>query len=361
MVYIDWASQHLTVDRTKAFREFFERLNTITFPDTSRKPLRTEVVQVADQVTTLDPVMEAAAVQRMINQHNEQLPPRAQPLEIRRTVFFTGYLINSADTVKLLDLVKIPSNFVEPEIRFHGNSILIAPRPADHQILSKVGGIGSKQSWQVNGFAFFQSSIWAVRVTPVPANSSVQTAHSPALIVLATYKNAKPALANNIRTWQSVPADKQYILQTQVGEKVQLRIETVIDQSGEGNNHERRGLKRRLSPNQGPGMDGTSEDENRRTMYGQNGTRFTNHNRNNMAAPGYNTGRTNNGQAHGRGGRRANRGGPRGAYKSLDDVAASKAGPQRGDPIYDDSAMAGPSEHAAPAGKENAGGLPYGY
>lgn len=351
--------QYLTKSRTKSFREFFERLNQITFPDTSRKPLQTEVIQVADQVTTLDPVTEVSEVQRMINENNEQLPARGRLLELRKTVFFTGYIISPSDTVKLLDLVKVPPSFVESEIRFHANSILIAPRPADQAILSRVGGLGTKQSWQVTGFAFYQSNIWAARVTPVPNTSSVQTVHSPPLIVLATYKNAKPALANNIQNWQPVPLDKQYILQTEVGEKVQLRIETATDHNGDRNINEPRGMKRRLSPNQGPPANITSDDEGRKGQHGTNGNRFSNHNRNRMGPSGAGTGRANNGQMHGRGGRKGNRG-PRGAYKTLDDVAASRTGPQRGDPIYDDTNMGGMSENAPPGGKENAGGLPYG-
>ena len=206
---------------------------------------------MADQATTLDPVTETAVVQSLINTHNAQLPLLSRALQIKRSVYYTAYLLNPSDTAKLLDLVKVPPNLVESEIKYLANSIIFAFGSADSNTLARVGGIGAKQTWQVTGFSFFQSSIWAVRVVPVPPSSHTHTLQQPPSIVLATYKNTKPDLAKNIKTWQPIPVDKQYILQTSVAEKVQLRIESVSDDTETTFLSERRGIKRRYSPNYG--------------------------------------------------------------------------------------------------------------
>ncbi|KAL9131908.1 MAG: hypothetical protein Q9217_000268 [Psora testacea] len=364
--------------QTKGFRDLFTNLNQITFPDMYRKPIKADIIQVADQVTTLDPVIEAAEVQRMINTHNAQLPPMARPLDLKRTVFYTGYLVSPADTAKLLSLVKIPPNLVESEVKYLANSILIVPRPADTNILNKVGGIGYKQTWQVTGFAFYQSTIWAVRVVPVPSISNVHTINSTPLIVLATYKQTKPEAANKIQTWQPVPADKQYILQTVVGEKVQLRVEAESDDNELESILERRNLKRRHSPPQGSATgqrNGYPNDENRRINVGN----ARNQNRNRGPGPGdlgggrgggqnsSRVGRAGGGPGRGGGSNNRGRGGLRGGYKSLDDMGAENAryGAQRGEPNYDDYVPSGGGyDSAFPAmkgiGLDGTGGLPYG-
>ena len=340
--------------RTKGFRDFFQSLNQITFPDTSRKPLKADVIQVAEQNTSLDPVVETVEAQKMINDHNAQLPPMARHLEMKRKVFFTGYLISAADTAKLLDLVKVPPNMAEPEIKYLANSMLIAPRPADQSILAKVGGIGSKQTWQVTGFSFFQSNIWAVRVAPVPPLSSVYTIHHTPLIVLATYKNTKPDLANSIKTWQPVPVDKQYILQSEVGEKVQLRIEA-SDEGDSGSHLERRGMKRRNSPS-GLTRNGLNQDENRRQYHTSVNNKANNLHRNKVPSSTVSGPRA----AQGRGGRARQKGPKPGwGYRSLDEVTPSQPryGTQRGDPNYDDFNSG--ADHGSSI-KDTAAGLPYG-
>ena len=339
--------------------------------------MKADVIQVADQVTTLDPVVEASEVQRLINDHNAQLPPFARPLELKRTVFFTGYLISPADTAKLLGLVKIPPNLTESEIKYLANSIMIVPGPAASKILHEVGGMGNRQAWQVTGSAFYQSSIWAVRVAPVPPVSAVLTANATPLIVLATYKNTKPEAANNIQHWQQIPVDKQYILQTEVGEKVQLRIEAESDESEYESLLDRRGLKRKHTPTQGPLRNGIVNEEIRRVNGNNAGTRNGNHNRNKTGGVGAGGSRTGAGQNNNRGGRVGGPGqgssrntrqrGPRGGYKSLDDISAdpSRYGAQRGEPNYDDYVPGGGGYDAAfPTLKGSAvdrgGGLPYG-
>jgi len=339
-----------------------------------------EVIQVTDQAAKLDPVIEVAEIQRMINSHNSQLTGSARPLEIERTVYYTGYLVSPSDTTKLLSLMKIPPNINENDIKFMGNNVMIVPRPADPTMLAKVGGIGYKQTWQVTGISLYNSNVWAARVAPIPNISVIHTNNNTPLIVLATYKAGKPADANKIQSWQSVGTDKQYIIQTTVGEKVQLRIEA---ESAETENEvsERRTLKRRHSPTYGPlanQRNGPHNEENRRLNGNNASARGGNPNPRRGGGGGGSGGRNGN-QNNNRGGRPGRGGGggggasnrrqgQRGGYKFLDDMGSGNGryNSQRGEPYYDDYVPGGAGHDAAfpaafPArGMDNEGGLPYG-
>ena len=181
----------------KGFRDFFtdynRRQNGIGGHPT-RGPLTAEVVQVADLSTVLDPVEEVAEVQRIINDHNALATGgRGQKrLQIKKTVFYTGYLINETDSQRLLTLAQLPSNMPESELKFHANNVLITPRPCNNSILEKVGGMGSKTTWEVTGTAVFENRIWAAQVRPVPATHKIYTENPVPIVVLALRKGAKP-------------------------------------------------------------------------------------------------------------------------------------------------------------------------
>ena len=319
---------------------------------------------------TLDPVVETSEVQRMINDHNAQ-NKAGRNLEIKRTVFYTGYLISPMDVAKLLTLVKPHPSMPETDVKFLANNILITFGPAQSAILNKVGGIGYKQTWQVTSFASLDSKIWAARVSPIPPISVYHTDNHVPFVLLAHHRTARPGDANRIQNWQPVSADKQYVFQTTVGEKVQLRVEPEAEGESEYDSlFERRNLKRRYSLPPGPqqiSRSGHSNDENRRPNGG-NGHRGMNHNRGRSGGGGGGRGGANNhnrgrGGGLGRGGGGNNRGrgvGQRGAYKSLDDVGSGgRYHAQRGEPNYDDYVQGGDSYNAAfPA--LGGGGLPYG-
>ena len=357
---------------TKGFRDFFENFNTNLLSPTAstrRKPISAEVIQVADQVKTLDPVVETSEVQRMINNHNTQ-SKAGRNLEIKRTVFYTGYLISPPDITKLLTLVKPYPNMPENDVKLLANTILITLGPAEPALLNRIGGIGHKQTWQVTGFASFDSKIWAARVSPVPPVSVYHTENHVPFILLAHHRTARPGDANRIQNWQSVSADKQFVFQTTVGEKVQLRIETETEGENEYDSlFDRKSLKRRHSPPLGPqqsSRSGIGNDENRR-HNGASGQRAGVQTRARGGAGrggGSNNGRVGRGGGPGRGGGGNNRGrggGQRGAYKSLDDVGSGggRYNAQRGEPNYDDYVPGGDSYSAAfPA--LGTGGLPYG-
>ncbi|KAM3422179.1 hypothetical protein BST61_g2548 [Cercospora zeina] len=225
------------VKHTKGFRDFFADFNktlmagvpTAQVP-VPRHPITAEVIQVTEQDSFMDSVAEVTEVQKMINVHNQAIldgtaPRNAVPYKIKRSVFYTGYLIEQADIDRLRSLVRPPPNCPEHELKYLANNILITPRPAPHSILNKVGGIGAKMTWKVTGFAIYEQRVWAVRVQPVPANAKVYTENATPCVVLATRRQAKPIEASRIQNWQPVSDHQAFEFETTVGEKVLLRIE----------------------------------------------------------------------------------------------------------------------------------------
>ena len=391
----------------KGFRDFLEHYNgdlLSSHASRSRKPITADVVQVADVNTTLDPITETTEVQRMINSHNVSIQTRKfnNPipqgrLQIKRTVFYTGYLISPSDTANLLTL--IPPALLDFDLKFLANNILITPRPAQQSTLEKVGGLGAKQIWKVTGTAMLESKVWAARVTPIPPSATYYTDSPVPLIVLALRKNAKPIDATRIQNWQPVPGDKQFVFETVVGEKVQLRIEKEI--SGEmeflslfAPNDQRLVAGKRKQGNDGDygrrdGNRGYGDEDRRQnhqiTSYRNNHQDQRRLNRpGNGGSGGGGGGGNNHRNPSTRGGRGGNRGGGgggagsgggrnrvRGGYKSLDDVGNSPRygqgnGYQNHQPNYDD-----PPTHNYSVGNgtvlptfEGGGnntGLPYGH
>lgn len=302
----------------------------------TRGPIAAEVILVPDQATTLDPVAEVAEVQLMINEHNEAVKnkkhgPRQERLKIHKTVFYTGYLIKSADTERLVKLAQIPANIRESEIKYHGNNIMICSRPCPESILEKVGGLGAKMMWEVTGIACFDNSIWAARLAPVPPTAPFYTEHKNPHVVIALRKGARPIDAGRIQNWQPVPPDKALIFETTVGEKMLLSIERESSSKtdNEGLVHSKTGFKRKHAD------DDHGYHGHQRGGYG-GGPGGRDHHKSYHPGRGGRGGRGGGGQGRGgwnqRGGRggggaKGGRGGRGGGhhYKSLDDVAAARA------------------------------------
>lgn len=231
----------------KSFRDFFEQLNKKLQSNHSneRKPINAEVVQVADESAFLDPVTETAEIQRMINSHNlsfknPQLNRTKSPfaaLRIYRTVFYTGYLISSADAAMLVTKVldpMLPHGLLEAnDLKYMANNILISPRPATKSLLDKVGGIGKKISWRVIGVSAFENRIWAARLAPVSPAEKYHTDNSEPVVVLAVRKGTRPNDATKIQHWNPVPFEGTVNFETVVGEKTVLRIEEDNTQEGD--------------------------------------------------------------------------------------------------------------------------------
>lgn len=335
---------------TKGFRDFLAAYNVEQHgPKSARSPILGEVIQVADMAACLDPVVEIAEIQHIINDSNEAIANRTfrgNPLAIKKTVFFTGYMIHPADTKRLLTLTSIPAGIPETDLKYHANNIMICPRPSPPSILEKVGGMGAKMRWAVTGVACLDNSIWAACLRPVPDGARFHTDNPSPVVVLALRKGAKPIDANKIKNWQPVPPEKAFEFDTTVGEKVLLRIEP--DHPGE-NSYES------LFPHKGPGKrkhaPGDDGPVRRGDRGGHNGPRGGNFH-GNRGRGGFSNfrggggfrggakGGNRGGPRGGRGGNRGGRGGGARHYHSLDDVG-KEFGNGASPGMYDDAPGSG--------------------
>ncbi|KAI2467357.1 hypothetical protein F4781DRAFT_433489 [Annulohypoxylon bovei var. microspora] len=292
-------------------------------------PLKGEVIPVAELSTTLDPVVEVAEVQHLINDHNNAVgkggkDKRTARMAIKKAVFFTSYMVQPADSKRLLSLLKAMVPDVK-DLKNLANTILITPRPCPQHILDKIGGLNSKMKWEVTDLGSYQSNLWAARVRPVPANATYHTDNQSPSVVLGLRRGTRPPDVNKIRHWQPVPADKTFIFETTVGEKVMLRIERE-DQDAEDNQQDR------LLPHKGSKRKFHSDDDRQSRHHGRdhgNGARdyhTSSHQSrggaDNRGRGGYRGGNASRGNRGGRGGRGGSGRGNRGAhgYRSLDDV-----------------------------------------
>ena len=313
------------VNHVKHFRNFFTEYNTRqngVGGTPTRGPITTEVVQVVASSMQLDPVHETAEVQRIINDHNAAIGKGrgGKRLMIKKTVFYTGYLINSTDTQKLLTLVQLPPNLPDTEMKYLANNVLITPRPCPNSILEKVGGMGSKTTWEVMGTAVFENKVWAAQLRPVPETKKYYTENSVPIVVLALRKGARPIDAGKIQNWQPVPPEKHFVFESTVGEKVLLRIE---EENLYENEYES------LFPNKSFKRKHAQDDENSNRQssgsYGNSGGRGGGQQNFGGGRGGRGRGqapqRGNRGGRGGGGGRGRGRGGGSGYnYRSLDDV-----------------------------------------
>ncbi|XP_014554965.1 hypothetical protein COCVIDRAFT_103462 [Bipolaris victoriae FI3] len=341
--YKDAEKLHIYEDRvkhTKGFRDFFFQFNEGLIraqTQASRRPITTEVIQVPENATSLDPVAEIAEIQKMINTHNIQVksgnvPPGTPPYQIKKTVFYTGYMIPPDMTEKLTSLVSLPPGAPKDDIRYLANSILITPKPCPKSILDKVGGIGAKVRWKVTAVSCFENKLWAARVETVPKGAKFYSENPVPTVVLAIRKNGRPADAARISNWHPVPQEQAFEFDTVVGEKQMLRIEEETANESEYESYFPNKSHRKEDQNgrndnsrSNPGRGGRDRDErpggyrggnrdrgrgsNRHTSYGQRGG----------ARGGYRGDRGGGGRGRGRGGQSQ--------YRSLDDVDNGNRGP----------------------------------
>ena len=315
-----------------------------------KRSLNFDVIQVAEGCTYLSPVVETAEIQRMINSHNNiiarnpALNLTKSPfgrLCVKRTIFYTGYLLSNADSNRLINQLLLPllPSAESNDIKYMANSILITPRPAPRSILDKVGGMGKKLSWQVTGTAVYENRVWAARMAPIPANEKYYTENPHPIVVLAVRKGARPIDAGKIQNWNPVPADRAIALDTVVGEKVVLRVEEENPNEGEwesqftNKNNKRRFQQERdedtiypQSKYQPNGYDGPPPPT-RPNHYSNN----RNHHDDGPRRGGYRgRGRGNGprgrGSGRGRGRGRGRDTGPAAFYKSLDDYGGHDGG-----------------------------------
>lgn len=343
------------------FRDFLDEYNKQRVHH-GLTSLTAEVVQVAEISTTLDPVVEVAEIQHLINIHNALLKEqpgngRKDRLAIRKTVFFTSYMIEPADSARLIELL----NSLAPEVddlKYLANTILITAKPCPKSILDRIGGMHARMKWEVADVGSYQKNLWAMRVRPVPANARYHTDNPSPSVVLGMRRGARPADVNKIYHWQPIPPLRQFVFETTVGEKVMLRIEheqqqqqqdggssSGVQQDDQAENRPPQPKKRKFDDDRRSRHSGGNANGNNSNNNNNNGGNHNNReyhtssfqgrgggggseNRGRGNYRGNNPGRGNRGGGGGGGrggGRGSNRGG-RGGYRSLDDVDTRENG-----------------------------------
>ncbi|KAI0870481.1 hypothetical protein GGS24DRAFT_102791 [Hypoxylon argillaceum] len=314
-------------DRPKhvaGFREFLVGYNEQQQASrglTTRGPIAAEVIPVADISTNLDPVVEVAEVQHLINSHNAIVGSRSkrgrsERLVIRKTVFFTSYMIKPEDTKRLIALVAphLPDN----EVKYQANAVIITPRPCPPHVLEKIGGMHAKMRWGVMGIGSWDNNLWAVSLQPVPPSAPYHTDSNTPSVVIATRRAARPSDVNKIQHWQPIPPENAFAFETEVGEKVMLRIEPEDGPEDESDSFASQRNKRKFAK-----LDGDDRQQ-RSTSGGQGPGGSRGHHNSNYQGRGEGRG-SFRGRSSGRGYRGAPRGrgggrGGRGGYRSLDDL-----------------------------------------
>ena len=223
----------------KQFKDYFEKLNKsflshpVDQPAPPRKPITTDVIHVCELKSALDTQSEIEVITRAVERHNQTVleaghsssKSAPKPLKIVENFLYLGHLIKETDSARLISLCNVQPNLIDSgEVRFMASNILIAPSHARRDIIQKAGGRGKKVMWQVNGIAKFEDRIWAARVTPVQ-DTKVFTKDTVPTVVLAIRKGTRPIDANKITNWQPVSAEKAFMFQTEVGDKVMLEIQ----------------------------------------------------------------------------------------------------------------------------------------
>ncbi|KAJ5922264.1 hypothetical protein N7516_009967 [Penicillium verrucosum] len=253
------------VRHVKGFRDFFEGLNRDlqSGPSTERMPILAEVIQVTEGCTYLDPVIETAEVQRMVNAHNLTL--RNPALNVTKSR--CGRIDFKQHDAEFAGTITPPGLAESNDLKYMANSILITPRPAPRSILDKVGGMGKKLKWQVTGTGNLENKIWAARVAPIPATEAYHTENPLPIVVLAVRKGARLIDAGKIQNWHPIPADRAMTFESVVGEKVVLRVEDTGEHR-QGEQPLNRSQKRRFQqedenvvwpPSQNTGFEGPSQ------------------------------------------------------------------------------------------------------
>ncbi|KAI9800236.1 MAG: hypothetical protein M1825_004220 [Sarcosagium campestre] len=386
------------VKHVQAFREFFANLNrNLAKPGAvkEREPFTAEVVQVAEDSTVLDPVVEAAEIQQMINEHNiafaQGVRSLSSRLRISRLISCTGYLIAPEGSSRLLGLVRLPPQVPDSDVKKLASHIVIAQGKCPVEILEKAGGIGNKVTWIVTGIGNLDNRLWAASIEPLHKDTRYVTEQPAPIVVLAHLKGATPSDASRIRKWQPALPSQAVIFDTVVGEKELLRIEREnLTPDGRSFNDVRRskGKKRRFvgdnDHDRPANPQGRNNESERRVNNGHHG--YQSHSSQQQHHPsqsqnysgragrgggggggGGNGGRgrgTHRGGSNARGGRSGGRNGPYG-YRSLDDMPVDKGlggvGTHGGAtlPSYDDHT----SSYDIPQGVQGSyagdSGLPY--
>jgi len=361
------------IKHVKGFRDFMEKLNQaflMQAPDPLVQERNTtcaaDVVHVCELKSSLDPQVEIMVIQGAINSHNKAIkaggpnPTRAPEkyYRIHEQFQYFGYMISQNDSARLITLCNAHAHLIDSgEVKYMASSILITPYYPRKDTLEKVGGRGTKITWQVTGVARFEDRIWAARVTPISDKPTYTQDETP-MVILAIRKGSRQIDANRIKNWQPPSAEKQFIFETVVDDKVMLKVEeldenALVDENNRRVRNGRHGQNKRKfqddsgqskdHQNQSPSQSWAQVAQGNRNNHSGSGNRHFNKPKNNFNKRGSHTQFNNNNnptlnpnatptqpqnqanQRRQRGGNtgRGGRGGGPGGYKSLDDYGGA--------------------------------------
>jgi hypothetical protein len=213
------------------FRDFFSDFNRDLMgpnPQSQRRTIACDVIEVVTKATFLDPVTEVAEVQKMVNSHNiayksGTAPPRTSPMQIDRKTLNAGYLVTPTDVERLAALMPAIARS-NPNVRILANSIRITIGPAPPQVLQSIGGIGKRVRFRVTGLGVLDNRIWAASVEPVPSNEKIQVFDRPPAVILGMHQKATYKDLTFVEHWTPIPAAQAIEFETTIGEKVMLSI-----------------------------------------------------------------------------------------------------------------------------------------
>jgi hypothetical protein len=237
----------------------------------SRGSILATVTEVRSLFTHLDEISEVTEILRLANENNRAIAdgsaPTARPLQIKKTVAYTAYIVMSSDDrTRLRSLIRLPQR---RDIKQHANFILIQPGITSGPLRSFIGELGATVRFKITGIGSLDNKIWAARVEHLPTSHGVYTHSDVPKIVLASIGNTPLSDAEKITNWEKDGPWKNVEFDATVGERLILELAdeypsaTQQSQAPPQQPQTRlRGNKRRRSPEVDVGLtlDGANDD-----------------------------------------------------------------------------------------------------
>ena len=219
-------------DRTghaRKFRDLFADMNRdidMMQAPVLRGSISAAVTEVRSTFTYLDEITEVTEILRLVNENNRAIAdgtaPGARPLQVKKTVSYTAYIVMSGDDrARLRSLIRLPQR---RDIRQHANFILIHPGSASGPLRSFVGELGKTVRFKITGIGSWDNKIWAARVDHLPTSHGVYTHSDVPKIVLASSANIPLTTAEKITNWEKDGPWKNVEFDATVGERLILEL-----------------------------------------------------------------------------------------------------------------------------------------
>ena len=103
----------------------------------------------------------------------------AAPLRIKKTVYYTGYLLKSQASADVINSLELAKHVVGEGMRLLANSVVITPRPASSAVLKKTGPLGRKVEFEIVKVGQWENRVWAAEVKPVDPTVRIYTGMLP--------------------------------------------------------------------------------------------------------------------------------------------------------------------------------------